>query len=380
MARGVGGEVTLFLAGDVMTGRGIDQILPCPSAPELAEPHVEDARVYVDLAEKASGPVPRGVEPAYVWGDAPAELDRVGTEVGIVNLETSITRSDDRWPGKGIHYRMHPANVACLKAGRIDVCALANNHVLDYGEAGLRETLETLVAAGLRTAGAGRNAAEAWAPAVVDLPRGRRVLVWSFGSTTSGIPPAWAATAGRAGVALLRDLSTRTADEVVRAVGRAKRAGDVVIASIHWGDNWGYDVPAAFRRFARALVDGGVDVVHGHSSHHPRPLEVYRDKLVLYGCGDFIDDYEGIAGYEAFRDDLVLAYVAAVEARSGRLARLRMLPFRIRAMRLVRASLDEAGWLRDRLNEASRAFASRVELTPEGWLELVAPVLLAAGT
>ena len=72
-------------------------------------------------------------------------------------------------------------------------------------------------------------------------------------------------------------------------------------------------------RFAHWLVDGGVDIVHGHSSHHPRPIEVYRDRLILYGCGDFIDDYEGIEGYEQYRDDLVLMYFATLSPATGEL-------------------------------------------------------------
>jgi poly-gamma-glutamate synthesis protein (capsule biosynthesis protein) len=366
--------VNLFMAGDVMTGRGVDQILGHPSAPELDESYVKDARFYVELAEKTSGDIPRAVEPAYIWGDALAELDRLGADARVINLETSVTRSDRRWPDKGIHYRMHPANVDCLKAARIDVCALANNHVLDYGHAGLRETLETLANAGLKTAGAGRSAAEAWRPAIVDLPRGRRVLVWSVGNRTSGIPAAWAATDERAGVAFLEDSSAATAGVVVDVVRRWKRPGDVIVLSIHWGNNWGYAVPRAFRRFAHALVDGGVDIVHGHSSHHPRPIEVYGDRLVLYGSGDFINDYEGIGGYEEFRGDLALMYVATVESRSGRLVQLAMTPLLMRAMRLNRTSRQDAEWLRDRLDDVSCPFGSRIELDADGSLLLAASV------
>jgi Bacterial capsule synthesis protein PGA_cap len=66
--------------------------------------------------------------------------------------------------------------------------------------------------------------------------------------------------------------------------------------------------------------------MHGHSSHHPRPIEVYRDKLVLYGCGDLVDDYEGIRGYEEFRDGLQLLYFVSVQPQTGKLASLRMVP------------------------------------------------------
>lgn len=360
----------MFLAGDVMTGRGVDQILPHPGAPELHEPHVTDARVYVELADQASGRVPRSVDPAYVWGDALEALARAKPVARVINLETSITESDDYWPSKDIHYRMHPANVRCLSAAKIDVCALANNHVLDYGDAGLQQTLATLAASGVKTAGAGLTLAEAERPAILDLPRDRRVIVFSLGSPTSGVPPAWAATTARPGVDFLPDLSDATADRVVERVRRVKRPGDVVIASIHWGTNWGYEVPEAHVRFAHRLVDGGVEVVHGHSSHHPRAIEVYRGRLVLYGCGDFIDDYEGIGGYEEFRDDLVVMYVAAVDPRGARPVSLWMTPLRIRKMRLHRASREDAEWLRDTITAASCEFDSRAELAADGTLTL----------
>jgi poly-gamma-glutamate synthesis protein (capsule biosynthesis protein) len=150
-----------------------------------------------------------------------------------------------------------------------------------------------------------------------------------------------------------------------------KRPGDVVVASIHWGTNWGWEVPSEHVRVAHRLVDAGVDVVHGHSSHHVRPIEIYRGRLVLYGCGEFIDDYEGISGYEAYRNDLVLAYVVTTDPVRGELG-LRMRPFRIRNMRLVRAAPAEAGWLMETLNRISdgRGEASRVELASDGTLTL----------
>jgi poly-gamma-glutamate synthesis protein (capsule biosynthesis protein) len=118
------------------------------------------------------------------------------------------------------------------------------------------------------------------------------------------------------------------------------------------------------------LIDGDVDIVHGHSSHHPRPIELYRNKLVLYGCGDFIDDYEGITGFEAFRDDLVLLYLPTVNPHNGELLRLRITPFRIRRMRLNRVSPDDAGWLRDTIHRVSCEFGTAVDLAGDGALML----------
>ncbi|HEY9369515.1 CapA family protein, partial [Streptomyces sp.] len=154
-------QVSLFLCGDVMLGRGVDQILPHPVGPALVEPYVRDARDYVALAEAANGPIPRPVDFAYPWGEALAVLAEAAPDVRIVNLETSVTAAEERAPGKQLHYRMHPANLPALTAARPDVCVLANNHVLDHGRGGLDDTLAALAAAGVRTAGAGRDAEEA---------------------------------------------------------------------------------------------------------------------------------------------------------------------------------------------------------------------------
>ena len=138
-------------------------------------------------------------------------------------------------------------------------------------------------------------------------------------------------------------------------VGRVKQPGDIAVVSVHWGSNWGYDVPRAQVRFAHRLIDSGVDVVHGHSSHHPRAVEVYRDRLVLYGCGDLINDYEGIAGQELFRGDLRLLYLARLDP-AGRLDELRMVPLQSRQMRLRLATGVDARWLHRVLRKASSGF------------------------
>ena len=145
-----------------------------------------------------------------------------------------------------------------------------------------------------------------------------------------------------------------------------------MVVSIHWGPTWGYDVTADEVRFAHRLIDGGVDVIHGHSSHHPRPVEVYRGRLVLYGCGDAINDYEGIRGYEQFRGELRLLYLASVTAGTGMLAALHMVPMQAKNMRLRHASTADSRWMRTTLEQASRRFGSQIRHRPDGTLILQA--------
>lgn len=330
-----------------MLGRGIDQIQRHPGDPTIHESWATSAAQYVELAEAVSGPIRRAVDPAYVWGDLLIDLSMAGLDGLIVNLETAVTDRGRPWPGKQIQYRMHPANVGCLTAAGLDVAVLANNHVLDWSEPGLRQTLEVVARSGVQPVGAGCNGDEAWEPAVTDTASGCRVVVVAAGLTSSGIPSDWAADTDRAGVALLDGLTSRSVDQVARSVRSwADRAGDVVVMSLHWGGNWGYPIPVAHRRFARQLIDhAGVHVVHGHSSHHPLGIEVYRGHLILYGCGDLITDYEGISGHDEYRGELGGLYVADIEPSSGRLRKLRVIPTRMRKLRLSRPSPDEVAWL-----------------------------------
>jgi poly-gamma-glutamate capsule biosynthesis protein CapA/YwtB (metallophosphatase superfamily) len=192
--------VRLFLCGDVMTGRGIDQILPHPCDPRLHEPYVRDAREYLRLAEEANGPIPIPVSWDYIWGEALEIWDSMAPEVRIANLETSVTGDGEPSPLKGIHYRMNTENIECLQAAKIDIACMANNHVLDWGYHGLSDTMTALGQAGIATAGAGEDAAAARTPAIRPIGSRGRVLLFSVGLGTSGVPVEWAAGPDSAGV------------------------------------------------------------------------------------------------------------------------------------------------------------------------------------
>lgn len=358
----------LFLCGDVMLGRGIDQILPQPCDPALHENYVQSALEYVQLAEDANGPIKRPVAPAYVWGAALDELKQVEPDARIINLETSITRSEDFDP-KGINYRMSPENAVALAAAHIDCCVLANNHILDCGRAGLLDTLTTLKRLRIKSAGAGRTLEEARAAATLPISGKGRVLVFSFAAVTSGTPRNWAAAPGTAGINLLSDLSAATVDRTADRIIRDRKPGDVIVVSIHWGPNWGYEVSDVQRRFAHALIDdAGVSIVHGHSSHHVKAIEVYHNRLILYGCGDFLNDYEGIHGHEDYRDDLAVMYFVDIAVTSGAVSGIELIPLRIKQFQLMPASASDTEWIQQTLDRESGHFAARVIMTAPGRL------------
>ncbi len=364
-------SVKLFVCGDVMTGRGIDQILQFPSEATIHEPYVKDAREYVQLAEAVNGKIPKPVNFSHIWGNVLSDLDKNSPDARIINLETSVTSSDNYWTPKGINYRMSPKNTPCLTAASIDCCALANNHILDWGYNGLNETIQTLRKAGIKTCGAGRNLTEAQEPAIIDITRRSRVLVFSYGSLDSGVPPAWAASENRAGVNLLKNFSSETVQLIAKNVETYQKSGDIVVFSVHWGDNWGYHIPPEHRTFAHQLIDeAGVDLVHGHSSHHAKGIEVYKMRLILYGCGDLLNDYEGIEVYEEFRGDLGLLYFPVVSAGNGRLEFIKMVPTKIRRLQVTRTSSADIAWLKNMLSREGRRLGTDVKLDSEGALSL----------
>lgn len=365
------GHVTLFLCGDVMTGRGIDQILPYPGDPTLHEPSIRDAADYVKLAERFTGAIPRPCQFDYIWGDALKHLRQEAPQAIITNLETAITRSDTHWHSKDVHYKMSPENIGCLTSAGIDCCVLANNHMLDWGVAGLVDTLDTLDKEGIKHVGAGRHLCEAEQPAILRAGKEARVIVFSLGSTSSGIPIEWSANEDRPGLNVIESRSDDAILSIARKITEVQKEGDVVVVSIHWGGNWGYKIPHSQKKLAHRLVDEtGVDIVHGHSSHHVKAIEVYKERLILYGCGDFLNDYEGITGYESFRGDLGLMYFADINPSTGQLLALRMIPTQVRRFRVNHATAADSKWLEALLNREGKRFGTAVQRSAENFMTL----------
>jgi poly-gamma-glutamate synthesis protein (capsule biosynthesis protein) len=346
-----------------MTGRGIDQILPYPSNPELKEPFVKDARDYIIFAEEVNGKINYPASFDYIWGDALKELEKEKVDIRIINLETTITTSNNFLP-KGINYRMNPRNIDVLKVFKVDVACLANNHILDFGEEGLLETIETLKKNGILTVGAGKNIEEASKPAVIKIDPFQkvrvesekvRVIIFNYADVSSGVPIWWKAEKNKAGVNLL----TEDVSKLIAKYLDVARP-NIVIFSIHWGPNWGYEISEEERNFAHRLIDeANIDIVFGHSSHHFKGIETYKGKLIIYGAGDFINDYEGIGGYEEFRGDLVLGYV--VEIKNLKINKLILLPFRIKKFRLNYCTDEEIDWIFNVLKRESKIYGRMIK-------------------
>ena len=310
------------LTGDVMLGRLVDE-------------HQRDRPVTA------------------VWGDLLDHLEDL--DALLVNLECCLSSGGRRWrrTRQAFHFRAHPDRaVPALQRAGVDCCALANNHVLDFEEEALRDTLDHLDDGCIARAGAGRTREGAFEPASVtagDLDVG----VVSFTDNT----PEYAASEASPGTAYVEidvdDEGTRAA--VSEALERAReRDPDFLVASLHWGPNMVETPPDSFREFGRWLVDQGVDLIHGHSAHVFQGIEVYDGRPILYDTGDFVDDY---AVDDWLRNDRSFLFEASV-TDDGDPAELRLLPTEIDDFSVHRASPEAAEWSRERMRELSAAFGT----------------------
>lgn len=314
---------------------------------------------------------------SYLLGDFRRLSVTPTPDLKLMNLETAVTASIDNADvpyGKEIRYHLHSENLGRALDGfrQCDrdlsniplVVSVANNHVMDYGRLAFeRETLPLLAklqSPSLRFVGCGSSSAKAVVPAVMataNQPE-TQVQVFAFATGCSGTPSSWWASGSQSGVAGLPALHTHhdvdAAMTIVRRTFRAhekKKKNALRVVSIHWGPNWalrGEDKAqlAARRDLAHRLIDEcGVDMIYGHSSHHVRGMEVYCGKLVLYGAGDLINDYEGFENIgEEHYNRLGGIFVVDLAPDTGKFCQLRVIPFFMNHLRLERLTPSSRIW------------------------------------
>lgn len=285
-------------------------------------------------------------------GDVFLERDEPGTAFDHVravfgdsslvfaNLEGVYAEDWHRAPSAGVPLVADPRFVPHLADAGIDVVSLANNHSVDGGFDALLETRDRVRAAGMATAGAGADVADARTPAVLDTDFGR-VAVLAYASV---FPHGYEARPGWPGLApmrahthyepwetnewnpgLLPKVTTvpHEGDQVAlrQDIAAAREQADLVIASFHWGD---FSRPMVLtdheRRTARLAVDAGADVVLGHHHHLLRGVEYYRGKPIFYGLGHFVfdlPDFENRLARDAYLGRGDAAEVRASSRRFG---------------------------------------------------------------
>lgn len=248
--------------------------------------------------------------PSFAWGNLLSTLKN--TDINLVNLETTLTHSTKTVP-KMFNFKADPERVSILTEGKIDIVNIANNHILDYAEEGLLETIQVLDHAHIQHVGAGKNQTIAMSPCIIEK---KGIKIGFLGCTDN--EPSWQATDAKTGTFYLQvgDLS-----DLQEAITFLKDQVNLLILSIHWGPNMRQRPSSSFRAFAHKLIDLGVDILHGHSAHIFQGVEVYKNKLILYDTGDLIDDY---AVDPILRNDRSFYFIVKVSKKG--LIHLKMIP------------------------------------------------------
>ena len=273
------------------------------------------------------------VTPDYPWGDT-AALFR-GASWRACNLECALSDRGSPWTitEKAFHFRSDARNIAVLKAAGIDAVSLANNHILDFEYEAMADTMALLDGAKIDRAGAGANIFEASRAAI----RSVGEIKVGFVACTDNEPD-WQAGPSQPGTFYVPiDAGDERAQRLFETVRETRRRADIVVVSLHWGPNWGYQAPIAHVRFAHSLVEAGADIVFGHSGHVFRGVELYRGRPIMYCTGNFVDDY---AVDEVERNDQ--SFVFIVEVIAGRLRSVQLHPTVIRDCQALLAEGAEA--------------------------------------
>lgn len=255
----------------------------------------------------------------YVWGNALPLLKK--TDINIINLETTLTKSEKRVP-KVFNYKAAPDKVKSLQEANIHVVNLANNHMLDFSDEGLIETVRTLDNAKIKHVGAGKNIQDARKPVVIE-KNGIKVGIIGY----TDYPQDWKATEAKPGTNIIKIGDIKQIEQDIKNV---RPNVDILILTIHWGPNKRQRPTEEFQDFAHQIIDAGVDIIHGHSAHIFQGIEVTRkNKLILYDTGDFVDDY--MVG-PVTRNDWSFFYQVTVD-KSG-IKKLKLTPLLINNMQV----------------------------------------------
>ncbi|MCL5411199.1 MAG: CapA family protein [Patescibacteria group bacterium] len=290
--------------------------------------------------------------PEYPWGDTLNILNEAFFR--ICNLECVISDRGKPWTvtPKVFHFRTDTKNIEVLKTAGINMVSFANNHILDFGNTAMLDTLKTLKEAGIWAAGSGKNLFQASRPITSHL-EGKRISLIAFTDNE----PAWEATKEKPGIFYVPiNLKDARADFLLEVIQETKKTVDFLIVSAHWGPNWGYTPPPEHIPFAHALIEAGSDVVFGHSGHVFRGIEIYRNKPIIYGAGNFIDDY---AVDEIERNDQ--SFIFTLETNFGEIFQLKLYPTIIADFQARLAKDREAHEIALKMQELCAEFKTAAE-------------------
>jgi poly-gamma-glutamate capsule biosynthesis protein CapA/YwtB (metallophosphatase superfamily) len=304
-------------AGDTMLGRSVSEVLMT---------------------------MPAAVRSRYPWGNILPILQH--NDLNIINLETTLTTSTKMRP-KVFNFKADPAIVEALKIANISVVNVANNHILDFDYEGLLETLTVLDDGGIAHVGAGLNAAHARKPVILNK---KGIAIGIIGYTDN--EPDWRAGIDHPGTNYIKIGSIEQVRMDIKAL---RNQVDVVVVSIHWGPNKQERPSQEFINFAHAMIDAGVDIIHGHSAHSVQGIEIYNNRLIMYDTGDFVDDY---MVYKDLRNDLGFLFEVTLD-KNGPLY-VSLIPTKIADAQVNRANGADKKHIEERMQMLCAEFGTQI--------------------
>jgi poly-gamma-glutamate capsule biosynthesis protein CapA/YwtB (metallophosphatase superfamily) len=255
-----------------------------------------------------------------IWGDLKSVLD--SADISVVNLENPLSSRGVGEKDKQFIFRGKPEYVMALKAAGIDVVIMANNHILDYGEIALFDTMQSLDDAGILYAGAGENVDSASAPVYIN----KGTINVAVVSSSHVIPFVhWTAGENKPGVASAYDPS-----RLISEVKTASEKADIVVAYLHWGEELKTHPVEYQKNIARMLIDAGADLVVGSHPHVVQGLEYYKGKLIAYSLGNLVFT-------NSFRETMLLT----VEFSKNEVLKAEIIPCVIKSSKTMLVKSDE---------------------------------------
>lgn len=248
-----------------------------------------------------------------IYGNTLNMLQNCDLLVG--NLETTITNGNNKYH-KVFNYKLDPKYSRALKINKNTFFNLANNHVLDYNVEGLKDTVKYLDILGIKHAGVSTNGL---------LEEAMKHAEFNINGTKIGIIGCsdhysyWKVSVNKPG---LNYIDYDNYNNLLTAIKQVKSKVDILILSIHWGPNYAKGVDPTYKKFAYDVLTAGIDIIHGHSSHHVKCVKHYKDdKIVMYGMGDFVNDY-AIDSY--YRNDLGM--IVTIELKVNKIDKIYITP------------------------------------------------------
>jgi poly-gamma-glutamate capsule biosynthesis protein CapA/YwtB (metallophosphatase superfamily) len=309
-------KILTGFAGDVMIGRGVNNI----------------------ISEKGY---------LYPWGDVLPLLK--SADINVINLETTLTKSN-RKVDKVFNFKATPGKIKTLQEANIAIANLANNHILDFSEEGLIETLHTLDKTSIKHVGAGMNEKEAAKPEIIVV---KNISLGLIGFTDN--ESTWKATPTNSGTNYINIEREKDREYALSLIMKLRKEVDIVIVSIHWGYNMQEEPSVTFMNFAHAMVEHGASIIHGHSAHIFQGIEMYKNKLIMYDTGDFVDDY---VVDDRLKNDHSFFFLISLSKQG--IENIKLIPVLIDYCQVNIAKNGDYKWSIERMQKLSKTFGTKI--------------------